>query len=133
MIKLEIRSFAVAFGLGLALDGFAQGMSSADHRTVSDRIAGDYKSATTDCRSLPGNLRAVCLVEAKGGRDVSRAELAARFKPTDANRERVAAVRADARYAVAKEHCSGMNDVTKRSCLKEARAIELLGKTNDKP
>jgi len=123
----------ISFAVGLGTSAIAQGMSAGDYKTGSEKIAKEYKSSASDCRALPGSLRDVCLVEAKGARQVSRAELSARYRPTQENRQRVTTAKSEARYAVAKEHCSGMNDVTKDACMRDARAIEILGKDSVKP
>ena len=71
-------------------------LTKADHKTQKDAIVADYKSAKAQCQSLAGNAKDICVTEAKGKEDVSKAMLEAQYKPSRDMDYKVRVAKADA-------------------------------------
>lgn len=108
-----VHPIAVAISLVFSAGAMAQGLSKAD-----------YKSAKAACGSLSGNAKDVCIAEAKGKEEIARAELDARYAPSDENRYAVEVAKAKADYWVAKEKCDERSGKQKAACVNEAKAAE---------
>jgi hypothetical protein len=132
MNKFKISAIAIAAGLAFSAGATAQSMSKAEYKSGKDGIAAEYKSAKAACASMSGSARdgsrgtirrQICDAEAKGKKKVAKAELEARYAPSDKNRDAVRAAKAEADYSVAKEKCEVAGNV-KQVCMKEAKAAE---------
>lgn len=132
MNKLNINAIALAVGLAFSAGAIAQGMSKADYKAGTDRIAAEYKSAKASCASLPGNPGDICLAEATGKEKIAKAELEATYKPGSKARMQVRIAKADADYAVAKERCDDLAGNAKDVCVKEAKAAATSAKADAK-
>ena len=128
-----INAIAIAIGLAFSAGASAQSMSKAEYKSGKDGIAAEYKSARATCAPLSGTRkdgsrgkikRQICETEAKGKKDVARAELEARYSPSNQNRDAVNTAKAKADYSVAKERC-GEADHVKLVCLEEAKAVQV--------
>lgn len=70
-------------------------MSTEQYRAEKSRIEGEHKSAKSQCDSMKGNGKDVCVKEAKATREVAMAELEQRNQPTPRHAENVAKVKAE--------------------------------------
>ncbi len=61
----------------------AMAMEPAEYKAAKDQISADYKANKQKCDALQGNAKDVCQKEAKGAEKVAKAELDARYKPSD--------------------------------------------------
>ena len=131
-MKLKINAIAIAIGLAFSAGATAQNMSKAEYKSGRDGIAADYKSAKAACALLSGShrdgsrgkiKRQICEAEAKGKEDVAKAELEARYSPSNQNRNAVNVAKAKADYSVAKQRCEAADHV-KQVCMEEAKAAE---------
>jgi acetylornithine deacetylase/succinyl-diaminopimelate desuccinylase-like protein len=131
-MKLKINAIAIAIGLAFSAGAIAQSMSKAEYQSGKDGIAAGYKSAKAACAPLSGShrdgtrgkiRRQICDIEAKGKRDVAKAELEARYSPGEQNRHAVNVAKAKAHYAVAKKTCEEADQV-KLVCLEKAKAAD---------
>ena len=97
-------------------------MSKADHATAKERISAEYKTDKAACAKFSGNEKDVCQEQAKGKEKVARAELTYNDsgKMSDANK--LAVVKADTAYSVAKEMCEDKAGNVKGVCKTEAKA-----------
>ncbi len=96
-------------------------VASADHAVARER-----------CDDSAGNVKDVCVKEAKAAEISAKADAKARLKTVDANqvagekgadaRKDAASAKHDADYAVAKEKCGLFAGEAKSSCLNEAKA-----------
>ena len=86
-----------------------------------ERIAAEAKAAKEKCKDMKGNAKDICMAEAKGQEKVAKAELAAKNKDTPKNRYDVAAAKADADHAVAREKSDDMKGKEKEACQKDAK------------
>jgi hypothetical protein len=107
-------------------------MSWADQSAEGTRIKAEYKSDKLACAHDRGNLRDICRAQAKGKKQVARAELdyARSGKSTDA--DKVIIAKADAAYAVAKEQCDDAAGNAKDVCRAEAKAAHTKSKAEIK-
>lgn len=123
--KLMVALFAAA-GL-LATSGVsAQTMGSKDARDMSIKNAeAQYKTDKAACDALNGNVKDICVEEAKGKEKVAKAEADATYQNTPKAREAARTARADAAYEVAKEKCDDLAGNPKDVCIKEAKAAHV--------
>lgn len=81
----------------------------------------NYAVAKEICDDKAGNVKDICLKEAKAAEVTARADAKARLKSTEARNEASSATR-DADYAVAKEKCDTYSGDARSSCMNEAKA-----------
>jgi hypothetical protein len=130
MKKLTMNLMALALGVAFSSGAMAQAVTKEDYKAREQKIAAEYTTAKKTCDSLKDNKRDICLAEAKGNDSVARAELEALNKPSAKARHNVLVTKADAEYAVTKEHCDDLTENAKAVCLKEAKAKETSAKAN---
>lgn len=114
-----------AFVLALAVAAFAGSsfaMTDAEYKAARDRINADYKAAKAACDKLKGNAEDVCEEEAKGKRNIARAELEHQREPNEKNARAVELAKAKAAYEVAEERCDDLKGEAEDRCEAEARA-----------
>ena len=132
MNKVNINGIALAVSLAFSAGTMAQTMSKDDYRSGKDRISADYKSDKAGCASLAANAGDICVAQAKGNEQISRAELEANYKPTVKNRYEARVAVAQADYAVAKERCDDLAGNPKDLCVKEAKAVQTAAEADAK-
>jgi hypothetical protein len=86
----------------------------------------EYAVAKERCDDAAGNMKDVCVKEAKAAHVSAKADAKVQEKIVDARKD-AAADKRDAEYAVAKEKCEGLAGATKEACVKDAKV--LYGKT----
>jgi hypothetical protein len=129
-LRARIGAIAIAFGIGHATGADAQTMSKPQYKSGKDDIAAEYKAEKDACGSMAGNDRDICKVEAAGREKVARAELEAKYKPSEQASYNLRIARADADYAVARERCDDSAGNVKDVCLKAAKAAEVGAKAD---
>ncbi len=115
-----------------AYSGYANALSKAEIKTEGDAIAAQYKSAKAKCDGLKANAKDICMAEAKGAHDVSKAEFEVRQNDTPKTRNNVRVIKADADYGVAKEKCDDLAGNAKDVCVKDAKAMLVTAKADAK-
>jgi phage-related minor tail protein len=115
--KLIIVSIAAA----LAWPGLGHALTKAERDAEVKRLDADYDSAKKRCDGLSGNAKDICMAQAKGVRNVGKADLEAREKGTPKARYDARIARADADYDVAKEKCDEYAGNSKDVCMKDAK------------
>lgn len=111
--------------VALAAATFAGGslaLTEAEFSAAHERINADYRAAKAECDKLKGNAEDVCEEEAKGRRNIARAELAYQREPTEQNARAVELAKAKAAYEVAEERCDDLKGEAEDRCEAEARA-----------
>jgi hypothetical protein len=116
--KLNISAIAVAIGLAFSCGAMAQGMSKDEYKASTDSIVAEFKSAKASCDSLSANANDVCVAEVKGKEKVAKAELEARYKPSEKTHYQARVAKAEADYSVAKEKCDDKAGNEKDVCVK---------------
>lgn len=120
-----MTKFSPAFVLALAAAAFAGSsfaMNDAEYNAARDRINADYKAAKAACDKLKGNAEDVCEEEAKGKRNIARAELEHQRESNEKNARAVELAKAKAAYEVAEERCDDLKGEAEDRCEAEARA-----------
>ena len=122
----------IALSVTALLGTSAFAMTQAEHKAAKDQISADYKANKQKCDGMQGNAKDICMKEAKGNEDVAKAELDAKYKPSDRASYKARVARADADYAVAKEKCDDQAGNAKDVCVKDAKAAHVAAKENAK-
>jgi hypothetical protein len=132
MNRLDINTIALALTLMFSTGAMAEGITKEEFKASKEKIGEQHKVAKAACKSLSGNASDICEVEAKGKEKVAIAELDATYKPSLKSHYEVQVVKAEADYALAKEHCDDKAGNTKDVCVKEAKAAETTAKADAK-
>jgi hypothetical protein len=137
MSRLLIALF-VAAGLGFAGSGEAQtktpstSMSKDSYAQAKTNADAQYKIDKDACASLSGNVKDICVAEAKGKDNVAKADAEAAYENTPKHRENARVARAQAKNDVAIEKCDDLAGNRKDVCVKEAKAELVKGKADAK-
>ena len=99
-------------------------MSKDDYKAAKDKITAEYKAAKELCKPMKDNAQDVCEAEAKAKEKVALAELDFNRSGNDADRIKLARVKAEQDYKVAKEKCEDQKGDAQTACKKEAKAVE---------
>lgn len=108
---LAALCLAASFGIG------GCDMSKPDSSTD---VSTNQMGGGTNCDDLTGNAKDICVAEESGRASIAEAELAAREAPSNQHRYDLQMARAEAAYAVAKEHCDDLSGNANDVCVKEA-------------
>src|SRR5438552_14923058 len=97
---------AVAMSAWFTASGaYAATMSKTDYAANKDRVEADYKADKAACDSYSGNQKDICQAQAKGKEKVGLAEVEYNYSGKPADENKIAVVKADSAYDVAKEMC----------------------------
>lgn len=107
-------------------------MAKPDYDASKARIKATEKSDRDACKTSTGNAKDICVEEAKAKVKVGLAELEASYTGKPRDQAKVAEVRADSAYAVAKERCDDRTGNAKDVCVKEAKAAQDKAKADGK-
>jgi hypothetical protein len=105
----------------------AANMSRDDYKAGIDRIEATAKADKDACKAMNGNAKDVCMKEADGKEKIAKAELEYNRTGKADDQNKIAVVKADATYAVAKEKCDDLAGNPKDVCQKEAKAAHTKG------
>ena len=73
---LKIKVITLAVTLAFSACAMAEGMlSKADYSAGKEKISVDYKAAKAACASLSGNASDICVADAKGKKEVAKADI----------------------------------------------------------
>ena len=89
-----------------------------------DRIEQTAKADKKACEPMKGNAKDICEAEAKAKEKVAKAELKYKVSGEDRDRVKLAELKAEANYEVAKEKCEDQEGDAQRACKKQAKATE---------
>lgn len=128
--KLQLLSLAM--GLSISASLMAQGLPKAEYKAGQQMVADDYQAANVKCDAMSGNAKDVCVVDAKAGRRVAKANLEANYLPTERNHYKARLAKAEGDYDMAKERCNEKAGNAKDVCVKEAKALEVTAKADAK-
>lgn len=133
MNKFIMNTLAAAIALAFSTGAMAAStISKEEYKADKSRIAAEFKTAKAACGSQMANAKDICVAEAKGKEKVAKAELEARYMPSDKNSRAVKTAQAEADYGVAKEKCDDKAAADKKACVKEAKAAETKAKADAK-
>ena len=125
MKNFNISAIALAVSLVFSAGAMAESMTKNQYKSHVKSIESEYKVEKAKCDSLAGNIKDICVAQAKGKQNVAKAELEANYKPSvkatyDAN-----VAKTDAEYSVAIEKCNDKAGNDKDVCVKEAKAAKV--------
>jgi hyperosmotically inducible protein len=95
----------------------------ATYNNVTQKAAADYKTATAKCTSMTGNVKLVCMEEAKTARAHAEADAIAQYNNTPKGRTKARTAVADADFSLAKAKCGDMTGADKDSCISNATSV----------
>ena len=114
------------------LEASNKNTKKAHYDALIAKAEADYSVAKEKCDDQAGNVKDVCLKEAKAAEIAAKADAKSQMKTSKANKKaneesadaRHDAVtdKRDAKYAVAKEKCDALAGDAKDSCMNEAKA-----------
>lgn len=119
-VRTRITLFVAALATGSAV--FAAAMSPSEYSNEKAHIATVFQAEKTACGDFSGNQKDICREKASGKDMVARAELEYQFTGRPADRTKLASVKADADFALAKERCDDKAGNPKDVCRQEAKA-----------
>jgi hypothetical protein len=119
-------------GLFTFAGAHAATMDKAEYKAAKERIEADSKMDKAACDKMTGNAKDVCKEEGKAKEKVAMAELKYRDTGKASDMHKVAEVKAETTYAVAKEKCDDKTGNDKDVCVKEAKAAETKAKADAK-
>ncbi len=111
----------LAIGMAMSTLAFGAVMTESELSAIKDRAAADSDAAQAQCALLAGNVKDVCVAEAKAVEKKTKAMAEAQYKDTDKARSDAAVAAAEADYDVAKEKCGAYPGAAKESCVAAAR------------
>ena len=100
----------------------AFGLTKPEYSAAKSQISNDYKTDRAACNKNSGNERDVCTEKAKAKEKVAKGELEYNYSGKASDAKRLAIVRGDTTYSVAKEMCDAKTGNEKSVCVKEAKA-----------
>ena len=118
----HLNKLLLVAALGFGSVAFAAPMSGADHKAAKDQINADYKADKAACDRFTKNEKDVCEEKAEAKQKVARAELEYNNNGSARNANKLAKVKADTSYEVAKEMCDDRTGNDKDVCVTEAKA-----------
>jgi len=110
----------------------ATNITKEEYKAGKDRIEATYKADKDACKALSGNAKDVCQKEAEAKEKTAKAELEYSYSGKPADQNKIAVVKADAFYEVAKEKCDDLAGNAKDVCVKEAKATHTKEKSEAK-
>lgn len=115
-----LLSVAPALGAGrlTSVSDFNAGKARAEAELQTDKAA---------CDKLSGNSRDICREQARGKEMVAKAELELAHTGTRQSHARVAAVKLDTAYDIARTRCNDQAGSARNVCAKEAQAARAKG------
>lgn len=93
-----------------------------------DRIEETAKSDKKACDALKANAKDVCQAEAKAKEKVAKADLKHRQSGNAKDAQKLAEIKAEAEYEVAKEKCEDLSGAQQSDCKKQAKNTEKVAK-----
>ena len=111
-----------------AIAATAEAQSTYD--AAKNSAAADYKMAITRCDGMAGNLKDICVAEARAARIQVEANAKAAYKGTVSEHSHARKDIANANYDVEKAKCENQGGNQKDVCIKEAKANRTAAKAD---
>ena len=125
-LQLAVACLLVALCVAPAM-GVEGLISAADFITGKARAEADLTADRAACDPLAGNRRDICRERASGREKLARAELDLAHTGTRQARDRIAAVRLDVAYDIARTMCNDKERSDRSACAKQAQAARTQG------
>lgn len=118
----SLRATALAIAVLLAGAAHAAVTNKADYDAARAQADGAYKAQTDACKSMSGNAKDICKLEAKGKFSVAKAEAEYAHSGKPADMQKLGKAKAEAVYDVERERCDDLKGNEKDVCVKTAKA-----------
>ena len=128
LIPLTVALAAVFGGNAWAADAMAKDAYKSAKDTIEQTAKADKKA----CETMKANAKDVCQAEAKAKEKIAKAELDAQNKPGSKADEKVALMKAEGAYEVAKEKCEDQKGKEMAACKKDAKTAHDKAKADAK-
>ena len=122
-----LKTSLLLAGLLTVSASFAQGggaMSREQKNAAEQSIEATAKADKKACESMRGNAQDICQAEAKAKEKVAKAELEARASGSERDRAKLADIKAEAAYEVAKERCEDQKGDAQDACKDRAKVLQ---------
>jgi hypothetical protein len=97
------------------------------------RAEADLQADKAACDKLAGNPRDLCREQARGKELVAKAELELAHTGTRRSQQRLATIRLDTAYDLARTRCNDQTGSAKNTCTKQAQAARAQGQAGLEP
>ena len=122
-MQKNLIGLAAALTLVFAGSAFAaDAMTREAYKAAKDKIEETAKADKKACEGMKDNAKDICQAEAKAKEKIAKAELDAQNKPGPKADEKVALMKAEGTYEVAKEKCEDQKGKAMADCKKDAKA-----------
>lgn len=122
-MKKQLLTLTVALTAVFGTSAFAADAMTHDaYKAAKDKIEETAKADKKACDALKANAKDICQSEAKAKEKIAKAELDAQNKPGPKADEKVALMKAEGAYEVAKEKCEDQKGKEMLACKKDAKA-----------
>ena len=121
MKNLSINAITLAIGLAFGIAAMADGMSKEQYDSLEKNLRAEYRADKIRCKSLYGNAYDVCVTEAKGKKNVAKADLEASYRPSAKTQYNSRVIKSDADYDVAREKCEALSGTSRGICRADAK------------
>lgn len=118
----RLRLAALAVAGGALFSAQAATLTPAVYGSAHDQLKSAYKLERDTCSAMNGNAKDICVETAKGREKVAMAHLQYQRSGTTKDMAKLAEVRYEARYELAKEVCDDRTGNAKDVCRAEAKA-----------
>ena len=125
MKNFNVSAIVLALSLAFSAGAMAEIMTKNQYKSHVKSIESEYKVDKAACHSFAINAKDICVAEAKGKRNVAKAELEANYKPSGKARYDANVAKANADYSVANEKCDDKSGNDKDVCVKEAKSAKV--------
>lgn len=104
-----------------AAPAMAANMPKGEYNAAKDSIKATHKTDAKACDAMTGNAKDICKEEAKAKEKVALAELEYRYTGKAADSTKLAKVKAETAYDIAKERCDDLSGDAKNACQATAK------------
>ena len=118
----SLRATGLAIAVLLAGAAHAAVTSKTDYDAARAQADSAYKLEADGCKSMTGNAKDICKLQAKGKMNVAKAEAEYAHSGKPADMQKLGKAKAEAAYGVERERCDDMKGTEKDVCVKAAKA-----------
>ena len=119
---LSVRATCLAAAILLSGGAQAAAMNKSDYNAARAQADGAYKAEADSCKSLAGNAKDICKLQAKGHLSVAKAEAQYAYSGKPEDMRKLTQSKIDAAYGVERERCDDLTGNGKDVCVKTAKA-----------
>ena len=118
----SLRATCLAVACLISGAAHAATINKAEYDAARSQADGAYKSEADGCKSLSGNAKDICKLQAKGHLNVAKAEAEHAYSGKAADMQKLGKAKVEAVYDVERERCDDLAGNGKDVCVKTAKA-----------